>query len=61
VHAHFPETAWAYFTGPELADPRRTPRDDAVETWKESGRLGDDPTHPAPERVALFFGEGGHL
>jgi hypothetical protein len=59
VHPDFPETVWAYLTRPELATPRRSPREDVLDTWKESGRLGDDPMHPAPERVALFFGEGG--
>jgi hypothetical protein len=59
AHPDFPETVWAYLTRPELADTHRTPRDDIVDLWKESGRLGDDATHPAPEIVALFFGEGG--
>jgi hypothetical protein len=59
AHRDFPETVWAYLTRPELAEPHRTPRDDVVKMWKESGRLGDDPTHPAPDRVALSFGEGG--
>ncbi len=58
-HPDFPETVWADLTRPELAEPRRTARDHVIDMWKESGRLGDDPTHPAPERVALFFGEGG--
>jgi hypothetical protein len=59
VHPDFPETVWAYLNSPELAQPHRTPRDDVIDMWKESDRLGDDPTHPSPERVALFFGEGG--
>jgi hypothetical protein len=59
AHPDFPETVWAYLTRPELAAPHRTPRDDVVDIWKESGRLGDDPTNPAPERRTLFFGEGG--
>jgi hypothetical protein len=58
-HPDFPETVWAYLTRPGTADPLRTPRDEVVNLWKASGRLGDDPAHPAPERVALFFGEGG--
>jgi hypothetical protein len=59
VHPDFPETVWVYLNRPRHADPHRTPREDAVDMWKESGRLGDDPARPSPERVALFFGEGG--
>jgi hypothetical protein len=59
AHPDFPDTVWAYLTRPELAARHTTPREDALTMWKESGRLGDDPMHPAPEAVALFFGEGG--
>jgi hypothetical protein len=59
AHPDFPETVWAYLTRPALGDAHNTPREYVVGTWTESGRLGDDPAHPASERVALFFGEGG--
>jgi hypothetical protein len=58
-HPDFPETVWSFLTRPKPAMPDRTPREDIVDMWKDSGRLGDDPAHPDPERVALIFGEGG--
>jgi hypothetical protein len=58
-HPDFPETVWAYLTHATVAEPHRTPREDVVDMWKGSGRLGDDPAHPAAESVALYFGEGG--
>jgi hypothetical protein len=60
AHPDFPEIVWAYVTRPQFTTGGdRTIRDVVTLTWKESGRLGDDSAHPSPERVALYFGDGG--
>jgi hypothetical protein len=59
-HPDFPAIVWAYLTRPQFTkDGHRSVREALVLSWKESGRLGDDPAHPSPERVALYFGPGG--
>jgi hypothetical protein len=59
-HPSFPSIIWAYLTRPEFSRTGdRTLRDYLVSSWKESGRLGDDPAHPSDALVALYFGEGG--
>jgi hypothetical protein len=60
AHPDFPEIVWAYLTRPQFTrEQDRTMRDSVVLTWKQSGRLGDDPEHPSPDRIALYFGQGG--
>jgi hypothetical protein len=60
AHPDFPEIVWAYLTRPQFTrEGDRTMRDSVVLTWKQSGRLGGDPEHPAPDRIALYFGQGG--
>jgi hypothetical protein len=60
AHPSFPDIIWAYLTRPQFSRTGdRTMRDYLIASWKESGRLGDDAEHPSPERVALYFGEGG--
>ncbi|HEY8042391.1 MAG TPA: hypothetical protein VIF15_21455 [Polyangiaceae bacterium] len=60
AHPDFPDLVWAYVTRPEFTGSRhRSIREALVKEWMESGRLGDDPAHPSPERVALYFGQGG--
>ena len=59
-HADIPDIIWVYLTRPQFTPGRdRTRRDYLVQAWKDSGRLGDDPARPSPDRVALYFGEGG--
>jgi hypothetical protein len=60
AHPDFPESVWAYLTRQELTRNRdRARRDYLVEAWKDSGRLGEEIARPDPDRVALYFGEGG--
>jgi hypothetical protein len=59
-HPDFPEIVWAYITRPEFTRSGKTTiRAELIESWKESGRLGPDAQHIAPDRVALYFGGGG--
>jgi hypothetical protein len=61
AHASFPEVVWAYLTRPQFTrSGDRTVRDSLILAWKQSGRLGDDPTRPSPARMALYFGGGGN-
>jgi hypothetical protein len=60
AHPDLPDIIWAYLTRPQFTPAGdRTRRDYLVQAWKESGRLGPDAQHPSPERVALYFGDGG--
>jgi hypothetical protein len=59
-HANFPETVWAYLTRPGLSNTKDlTLRDHLANTWKESQLVGDDPSRPSQEKIALYFGAGG--
>jgi hypothetical protein len=69
-HPDFPDLVWAYLTWPQFGTlasrvlteklpGRPTVRDYLVLTWKESGRLGNDPASLDSECVALLFGPGG--
>jgi hypothetical protein len=44
---------------PERLLGNPTIRDYLVNAWKHSGRLGPDSHHIDPEKVALYFGNGG--
>jgi hypothetical protein len=59
AHPDFPEIVWAFLTRPQFTQTGEPIRDYLVQSWKESGRLGDDPQHPSAARVALYFGNGG--
>jgi len=60
AHPDLPDLVWAFLMRPQFARTgSRSIRDQLVQSWKESGRLGDDALRPSPERVALYFGEGG--
>jgi hypothetical protein len=59
AHSSFSAVVWAYLTRPQFSRTGdKSLRDYLVTTWKESGRLGSDPSKPFEELTALF-GEGG--
>jgi hypothetical protein len=59
-HPDFPEAVWTYLTRARFTIRGDiSVRDYLMRDWKKSGRLGDDAEHPSPERVALYFGDGG--
>ena len=60
AHPSFPEIIWAYLTRRQFSRTKEgTLREYLVASWKQSGRIGEDGTHPDAAKVARYFGDGG--